>query len=401
MTTRSAVCATAPPRGGRTGGRTGGRAGRGGGRTRGRYGDQGNGRIDGQGVQVGGQAQVVNQGSNQGNPRNQNDDSVNENIQGDGGAIVYTRWIEKMESVQDMSGCEENQKVKYTAGSFFGKGLTWWNSLIRTRSREAAVEMSWKDFKTLKKERAVQKVRTLIDEAVRNRSMKKNPKKKRNGRDPNIDRNARDENKRTSTGNDFATTTKPDCRVAPRMVNPMNTRNPTATPGACYECGRTDHFKVACPRDFLEVFLDDLSGLPPIREIKIGIELIPGAIPVMKSPYRLAPYEMMELMCIDYKELNKLTIKNRYPLPMIDDLFDQLQGSQYFYKIDLRFGYHQLRVHEDDIPNTAFKTCYGHFEFTVMPFGLTNALATHEEHEVHLGLVLELLKDLKLYAKFS
>ncbi|GKA95618.1 putative nucleotidyltransferase, ribonuclease H [Tanacetum coccineum] len=224
--------------------------------------------------------------------------------------------------------------------------------------------------------------------------------------------------------------------------------------------------EIVVVRDFPEVFPDDLSGLPPIQEIEFRIELTPGATPVAKSPYRLAPSELEELsgqlkelqdkgfirpssspwgapvlfvkkkdgsfrMCIDYRELNKLTVKNRYPLPRIDDLFDQLQGSQFFSKIDLRSGYHQLRVHEDDIPKTAFRTRYGHFEFTVMPFGLTNAPAvfmdlmnrvcrpyldkfvivfiddiliyskTQEEHVEHLRLVLELLKKEKLYAKFS
>ncbi|GJZ29616.1 putative reverse transcriptase domain-containing protein [Tanacetum coccineum] len=136
-------------------------------------------------------------------------------------------------------------------------------------------------------------------------------------------------------------------------------------------------------------------------------------------------------MCIDYRELNKLTIKNRYPLPRIDDLFDQLQGSGYFSKIDLRSGYHQLRVREEDIPKTAFRTRYGHFEFTIMPFGLTNAPVvfihfmnrvckpyldkfvivfiddiliyskSKGEHEDHLRLILELLEKEKLFGKFS
>ncbi|GKF08894.1 putative reverse transcriptase domain-containing protein [Tanacetum coccineum] len=136
-------------------------------------------------------------------------------------------------------------------------------------------------------------------------------------------------------------------------------------------------------------------------------------------------------MCIDYRELNKLTVKNRYPLPRIDDMFDQLQGSNVYSKIDLRLGYHQLRVREKDIPKTAFRTRYGHYKFQVMPFSLANAppvfmdlmncvckpfldkfvivfiddiliySKNKNEHEEHLKAVLELLKKEKLYAKFS
>ncbi|GJV06653.1 putative reverse transcriptase domain-containing protein [Tanacetum coccineum] len=142
-------------------------------------------------------------------------------------------------------------------------------------------------------------------------------------------------------------------------------------------------------RNFPEVFPDDLPGIPPPRQVKFRIELVPGAAPVARAPYRLAPSELKELsnqlkellekgfirpssspwgapvlfvkkkdgsfrMCIDYRELNKLTVKNRYPLPRIDDLFDQLQGSSIYSKIDLRSGYHQLRIREEDIPITAF-----------------------------------------------
>ncbi|GKE23932.1 putative reverse transcriptase domain-containing protein [Tanacetum coccineum] len=113
-------------------------------------------------------------------------------------------------------------------------------------------------------------------------------------------------------------------------------------------------------------------------------------------------------MCIDYHELNKLTVKNRYPFSKIDDLFDQLQGSKVYSKIILRSGYHQLRVREEDIPRTAFRTRYGHYEFQVMSFGLTNAPAafmylmnqSEEEHAEHLKSILELLKKEELYAKF-
>ncbi|GKD23343.1 putative reverse transcriptase domain-containing protein [Tanacetum coccineum] len=163
--------------------------------------------------------------------------------------------------------------------------------------------------------------------------------------------------------------------------------------------------EIVVVRDFPEVFSDDLSGLPPIREIEFRIELILRATLVAKYPYRLAPSEMEELMCIDYRELNKLTVKNRYPLPRIDDLFDQLQGSQFFSKINLRSGYHQLRVHEDDIPKTTFRTRYGHFEFTVMPFGLTNAPAIFMDlmNRVYMSyldkFMIVFIDDILIYSK--
>ncbi|GJT83097.1 putative reverse transcriptase domain-containing protein [Tanacetum coccineum] len=187
-------------------------------------------------------------------------------------------------------------------------------------------------------------------------------------------------------------------------------------------------------RDFPEVFPEDLPGLPPTRQVEFQIDLIPGAAPFPTlgiASVLFVKKKEGSFECIDYQELNKLTVKNRYPLPRIDDLFDQLQGSSVYSKIDLRSGYHQLRVREEDILKTAFRTRYGHYEFQVMPFGLTNAPAVFmdlmnrvckpyldkfvivfiddiliysknkQEHEEHLKLILELLKKEELYAKFS
>ncbi|GKD44959.1 putative reverse transcriptase domain-containing protein, partial [Tanacetum coccineum] len=183
-------------------------------------------------------------------------------------------------------------------------------------------------------------------------------------------------------------------------------------------------------KEFLNIFLENLLGLPPIRQVEFQINLIPGATPGAPVLF-VKKKDGSFRMCIDYRELNKLTVKNRYPLPGIDDLFDQLQCSSVYSKIDLRSSYHQQRVKDEDIPKTTFRTRYEHYEFQVMPFGLTNAPAifmdlmnrvckpyldrfvivfiddiliysrNKEEHANHLRIILELLRKEKLYAKFS
>jgi hypothetical protein len=206
--------------------------------------------------------------------------------------------------------------------------------------------------------------------------------------------------------------------------------------------------------------------MPPDHDVKFIIDLLLGTPPISKRPYKMPINELVELkrqiaelqskgficpsssswgvpalfvekkdgtqwMCIDYRSMNEVTIKNKYPLPRIEDLFDQMKGANVFSKIDLRLGYHQLKIRESDIPKTAFRTRYGLYEYTVMSFGLTNAPThfmylmnkvfleyldkfievfiddilvfsrTEEEHEVHLRLVLEKLRAHQLYAKFS
>ncbi|GJT31891.1 putative reverse transcriptase domain-containing protein [Tanacetum coccineum] len=349
MTTRSASRPATASRGGGMGGR----AGRGGGRTRGRSSDQGDGRIDNKGGQVGVHGSEVNDGVNgvldfstgllACNPKE---------YDGKGGAIVYTRWIEKMESVQGMSGCRDNQKTCHAANN--------------DRFHELA--RLFPHLVTPKDKRIERYVYGLAPQ-IRGMVAATEPKTIQKA-EPSKDRNVRDDNKRTRTGNAFATTTNPvarentstvpksttcnthhlprapcrtcfkcnhpshfakDCRVVPRNVNPINARNLTVR--SCYECGSTDHVKSACPRswepresgkrwgihvgsrggslrpehrdgkqeeivvvkDFPEVFLDDLSGLPSVQKIEFQIKLIPRAMPVAKSPYRLAHSELEEL----------------------------------------------------------------------------------------------------------
>jgi hypothetical protein len=219
-------------------------------------------------------------------------------------------------------------------------------------------------------------------------------------------------------------------------------------------------------REFPDVFLEDPPGLPQERDVEFVIELKPGTNPISKRSYRMPPNELAELktqlqdlfekgfirpssspwgclaifvkkkdqtlrMCVDYRPLNEVTIKDKYPLPRIDILFDQLTRAWVFSKIDLRSGYHQIHIRPEDIPKTTFTTRYGLFEYLVMSFGLTNAPAhftylmnsvfmpeldkfmvvfiddiliyfkNEEEHAKHLQIVLTRLREHQLYAKFS
>jgi len=218
--------------------------------------------------------------------------------------------------------------------------------------------------------------------------------------------------------------------------------------------------------EYADVFPDEIPELPPSRDMDFSIDLIPGAGPVSIAPYRMAPAELAELkkqiedllekkfirpsaspwrasvllvkkndgssrLCVDYRQLNKLTIKNKYPLPRIDDMLDQLRGAAMFSKIDLRFGYHQILVKPEDVQKMAFRSRYGHYEYVVMSFGVTNAPAifmdymnrifrpyldqfvvvliddiliyseSREVHVDHLRVVLEILREHKLYGKLS
>eukprot|EP00253_Pinus_taeda_P017231 PITA_17231 len=260
---------------------------------------------------------------------------------------------------------------------------------------------------------------------------------------------------RPITANQLVKCVRKGCQVYAIQVGYVNSKDKSASLN-----------NIPVIQEFTDVFPEEIPGLPPRRNIDFTIELVPGAAPVSRAPYRMSVPELTELkmqlqelldknyirpsvspwgapvlfvrkkdgtlrMCIDYRQLNKLTIKNKYPLPRIDELFDQVKGTTVFSKIDLRSGYHNIRIKDEDIAKTAFRTRYGHYEFVVFPFGLTNAPATFmclmngifhpyldqfvlifiddiliysrtiEEHHEHLRIVLQTLREHQLYAKFS
>ncbi|GJW01007.1 putative reverse transcriptase domain-containing protein [Tanacetum coccineum] len=271
--------------------------------------------------------------------------------------------------------CTEDNKVKFTTGTLTEDTLSWWNSFAQPIGIEEAYKTTWSELKKIltKKYCPRTEVKKMEDEFY-SLTVKRNDLKTYVRRFhelavlcPTMQ----------ETVKAYAATPTEDSRNCKNKgIAIRSNLQPVSVPCHAYE--EKVHYKNQCPKANNSArgrayvlgsknahqnpeVVTDLPDLPQIRQVEFQIDLDLGAAPVARAPYRLAPSEMQELSDQlqeladrDYRELNKLTVKNRYPLPMIDDLFDQLQGSSTYSKIDLRSGYHQLRVRDEDIPKTAF-----------------------------------------------
>nr|GEV21799.1 putative reverse transcriptase domain-containing protein [Tanacetum cinerariifolium] len=315
-------------------------------------------------------------------------------FQGTEGVVGLTRWLEKMEFVFQISNCIVACQVKFASCTLQGSALTWWNSHMRAVGQDVAYAMPWAALKRMITNKYCPREMGSFDVII--------------GMDWLVKYHiviVYDEKLvRVPFGDEIL------------IFHGDGSNNGHESRLNIISCTKTQRYLLkGCPiflahvttkeaedklkeKRLEDVFPEDLSGIPPTRQVEFQIDLVPSAAPVARAPYRLAPSEMKELsdqlkeladkgfirpssspwgapvlfvkkkdgsfwMCIDYRELNKLTVKNRYPLSRIDDLFDQLQGSSVYSKIDLRSGYHQLRVREEDIQKTGFRTRYGHYEF--------------------------------------
>nr|GEZ32374.1 putative reverse transcriptase domain-containing protein [Tanacetum cinerariifolium] len=342
------------------------------------------------------------------------------------GVVGLTQWIEKMESVFQIGGCVIENQVKFATCTLLDAALTWSVKASKPKTLDETIELA-NDLMDQKlrtyAERQTNNKRKADDLFKNNHGHQQQPLKRKNvakvynmgtgekktysGNFPKGNVNAQgwvyavgNVEKKENASRD------PDSNV---IMGTFLLNNRYAS--ILFDTGADKSFisiafssmidivptplRNSYDVELADVFPEDLSGLPPARPVEFQIDLIPGAAPIARAPYRFAPSKMNELskqlqdlsdkglirpssspwgapvlfvkkkdgsfrMCIDYRVLNKLTVKNRYPLPRINDLFDQLQGSSIYSMIDLRSGYHHLRVREQDIPKTAFRTRYGH-----------------------------------------
>nr|GEY25609.1 putative reverse transcriptase domain-containing protein [Tanacetum cinerariifolium] len=285
-------------------------------------------------------------------------------FKGTKGFIELTRWFEKIESVFSISNCTASNQVKFTTCTLQDDAHTWWNSHVKTTTPEAAYAMTWA---TLKKKMTCKycprgKIKKIETEMWNLKC--KGIKVKTMYEVIEFTTELMEDKTRA-----YAECQANNKRKAPVRVYVVGNVGANPDNIVADKSNKKQLKDVPIVQDFSEVFPEDLPGLLLTRQVEFQIDLIPGVAPVARVAYRLAsssPWGAPVLfvkkkdgsfrMCIDYRELNKLTVKNRYPLLRIDDLFDQLQGSSIYSKIDLRSGYHQLRVREADIPKTAFRT---------------------------------------------
>ncbi|GJW70952.1 putative reverse transcriptase domain-containing protein [Tanacetum coccineum] len=368
------------------------------------------------------------------------------------------RHFENMESVFHISNCTVACQIKYATCTLLGSVLTWWNSHVKIVGHHAAYGMPWKtlmkmmtdkyyprsEIKKLEVElvmaskpktmqEAIEFANDLMDKKIHTFAERQDENKRKLDNNPRDNQAQQQPFKRQNVARAYIT--GPGEKEILAAANTQRAIGAVQRVVTCFECEIQGHYKKDCPKLKNKNRGNQAwNGKAHARAYALGgNKANPNShIVTARAPYRLAPSEMKELsdqlqelsdkgfirpssspwgapvlfvkkkdvsfrMCIDYQELNKLAVKNRYPLLRIDDFFDQLQWSSVYSKINLRSGYHQLRVREEDIPKTAFRTHYGHYEFQVMPFGLTNAPANQQEHEEHLKSILELFKKDELF----